>query len=61
MAGTPEMEFMVVLSVACDTQEAALRVVEMLSRPMVGLSLDNLQANLSVTPMEKDADDAQRP
>jgi hypothetical protein len=40
------------LTVMCETEEAALRVVEILSRPLLGLAMDNLHGSLSVTPVD---------
>ena len=40
------------LTVLCESQEQALRVVEVLSRPLVGLALDNLHGSLNVTPTD---------
>lgn len=50
----PKHQFVVGLSVLCDNEEAALRAVEVLSRPLLGLAMDNLHGSLSVTPVEED-------
>lgn len=54
---TTQTQFMVSLTVICDTQEKALRVVEVLSRPLVGLVLENTHGTLSVTPFAGDEED----
>ena len=56
MNDSTQHRFVVGLSVLCDTEEAALRAVEVLTRPLLGLAIDNLHGSLSVTPVtEEDA------
>jgi hypothetical protein len=52
MSEHKQTQFMVSLSVLCDSEQAALRAVEVLSRPLLGLAIDNLHGDLSVTPID---------
>ena len=57
MSDPKQAKLMVSLGILCETEEQALRVIEVLSRPLLGLAMDNLHGDLSVTPVsEEDID-----
>lgn len=61
MSRPDDAKYCVSLTVLCATEEAALRVVELLSRPLVGMAIDNLHGSLTVTPVSEEDIDNSRP